>query len=275
MENVSANGAEIPVIGLGTWRLRGEECARIVSEALRLGYRHVDTAQMYENEQAVGEGLRTSGVPRDEVFVTTKIWFDCLAPGLLERTAEDRLKLLGLDDVDLMLVHWPTREVALADTMASLAKVRRAGLARHIGVANFTVPLLEEAVAACPEPLVANQVEYHPRLDQSAVLAACRRLGISLTAYRPLGAGGLLDEPLITETASRYRRSPSQILLRWLVQQEGVAAIPKTSTPERLAENIDVFSFELSAPDMKAISGLAEPDGRGVDPSWAPAWDAA
>src|SRR5205807_721910 len=189
MQFVSANGARVPIVGLGTWELRGRTCARVVEQALRLGYRHIDTAEMYDNEREVGEGLRSSGIKRDEVFVTTKIWPSHFAPRELERAAKDSLARLRLPEVDLLLLHWPNPRIPLSETLPALCKVKRMGLARHIGVSNFTVALIEEAVALAEEPLVCNQVETHVFIDQSKVIAACRRHGMAVVAYSPLARG--------------------------------------------------------------------------------------
>jgi 2,5-diketo-D-gluconate reductase B len=175
MQFVEANGAKIPAIGLGTWELRGRACARLVEQALKLGYRHIDTAQVYENEREVGEGLRASRVRRDDVFVTTKVWTTHFAPNDLERSTKESLTKLRLTEVDLLLLHWPNPQVPLAETLGALAHVKKLGMSRHIGVSNFTVALIDEAVAACPEPLVCDQVEYHPYLDQTKVKEACAR----------------------------------------------------------------------------------------------------
>src|SRR5215831_4582727 len=164
---IEANGARIPLLGLGTWELRGRTCARIVEQALRLGYRHIDTAQIYDNERDVGEGLRASGVNRDEVFVTTKIWPSHFAPRELERSAKECLARLRLSEVDLLLLHWPNPHIPLAETLGALCGLKRDGFARHIGISNFTVALVEEAVRVAPEPLVSNQIEAHPFLDQT------------------------------------------------------------------------------------------------------------
>src|ERR1700722_13955823 len=187
---VEAKGARIPVIGLGTWDLRGRVCARVVEQALRLGYRHVDTAEMYDNEREVGEGVHASGVKRNEVFVTTKIWPSHFAPRELARAARDCLVRLRLSEVDLLLLHWPNPQIPLRETLGALCKVKRMGLARSIGVSNFTVALLDEAVAIADEPLVCNQIEMHPFLDQSKVVAACRRHGMAVVAYSPIARGG-------------------------------------------------------------------------------------
>src|SRR5713226_8277315 len=242
MQLVEANGAKIPAIGLGTWELRGRSCARLVEQALRLGYRHIDTAQVYENEREVGEGLRASGVRRDDVFVATKVWTTHFAPNDLERSTRESLAKLRLAEVDLLLLHWPNPQVPLSETLGALAHVKQLGMARHIGVSNFTVALIEEAVAACPEPLMCDQVEYHPYLDQTKVLDACARHGLALVAYSPVARGRIKNDRALLRIGDRYRKTATQICLRWLVQQ-GVAAIPRTSKLERLSENIDIFDF--------------------------------
>jgi len=184
MHFIEAKGASIPAIGLGTWELRGRTCARLVEQALKLGYRHIDTAQIYENERDVGDGLRASGIRRDEVFVTTKVWTTHFAPNDLERSTRESLARLRLSNVDLLLLHWPNPHVPLAETLGALAHVKRLGLSRHIGISNFTVALIEEATALCPEPLACDQVEYHPYLDQTRVLDACAHHGMALVAYQ-------------------------------------------------------------------------------------------
>ena len=249
MNFIEANGAKIPAIGLGTWELRDRTCARIVEQALRLGYRHIDTAQVYENEREVGEGVRASGVKRDEIFLTTKIWTTHFKPNDLERSAKESLARLRMTEVDLLLLHWPNPQVPLAETLGALARVKQLGLARHIGVSNFTVALIEEAVAACPEPLVCDQVEYHPYLDQTKVREACARHGMAVVAYSPVAKGRIKNDRALLRIGDRYRKTAAQVCLRWLVQQN-VAAIPRTSKLERLSENIDIFDFELSEDDM-------------------------
>ncbi|HEX8164657.1 MAG TPA: aldo/keto reductase [Beijerinckiaceae bacterium] len=269
---VEAHGAAIPAIGLGTWQLRGGECAVAVQAALEVGYRHVDTASMYGNEEAVGAGLKASGVPRGEVFVTTKVWPDDLAPADLRRSAEASLKCLGLSQVDLLLIHWPNSGIPLAGTVRALCEAKRAGLARHVGVANFTVRLLDEAVRLADEPIVANQCEYHPYLDQGAVLAACRRHGVAFVSYCPIGKAQVLSEPAVRTVAAAHGRTPAQVVLRWHLQQ-GVAAIPKSGNRARIAENFSVSGFALTDDEMARISGLARRGGRMVAPSWSPQWD--
>src|SRR6201996_3549166 len=211
MQTIQANGAIIPAIGLGTWELRGRTCARIVEQAIKLGYRHIDTAQVYENEREVGEGLRASGIKRDELFVTTKVWTTHFAPNDLERSTKESLAKLRLTEVDLLLLHWPNPHVPLAETLGALSHAKRMGLARHIGVSNFTVALMEEAVKACPEPLVCDQVEYHPYLDQAKVREACTANGLALVAYSPVAKGKIKTDPTLTRIGRDYRKSPAQI----------------------------------------------------------------
>ena len=268
------NGAKIPLLGLGTWDLRDRTCARVVEQALRLGYRHVDTAQMYDNEREVGEGLHASGVKRDEYFITTKIWPAHFSPPALERAAHECLARLRLSEVDLLLLHWPNPQIPLAETLGALAKVKREGLARNIGVSNFTVALIDEAVRLSSEPIFCNQIECHPYLDQSKVIAACRRHGLAVVAYSPIARGDAHKDNVLASIGTRYGKTAAQVCLRFLVQQN-IVVIPRTSKVERLTENAAIFDFVLSNDDMAQIAKLARRDGRRVD--WAfsgqPKWD--
>jgi diketogulonate reductase-like aldo/keto reductase len=272
MQFIEANGARIPAIGLGTWELRGRTCARLVEQALRFGYRHIDTAQMYENEREVGEGLRASGVDRNDVFVTTKVWTTHFAPNDLERSVKESLKQLRLAQIDLVLLHWPNPRIPLSETLSALANVRRLGMTRHIGVSNFTVALIEQAAALCPEPLVCNQVEYHPYLDQAKVLEACRRHDMALVAYSPVAKGRIKNDETLARIGAAYGKTAAQVCLRWLVQQN-VAAIPRTSRIERLSENIEIFDFALTDDEMTRISAMGSVKGRLTDFGFAPKWD--
>jgi diketogulonate reductase-like aldo/keto reductase len=259
-ETVQAGGARIPLLGLGTWDLRGKNCTRMVDEALRLGYRHIDTAAMYRNENAVGEGLRASGVPRDDVFITTKVWSSDLRARDFERSAHDSLKNLELDSVDLLLIHWPNASIPLRETVGALCKMNREGVARHVGVSNFDVALIAEAMRLSTEPLVNNQIELHPFLDQSQTIAASRKAGMSVTAYSPVARGKVMRDAVLARVAKAHGRSPAQISLRYLVQQD-IIVIPKTSRPERLKENAAIFDFQLTPAEMKEIASLASPHG--------------
>ncbi len=264
--SIAANGAAIPLLGLGTWELRGRGCARVVEQALRLGYRAIDTAEMYDNERDVGEGLRASGIKRGEVFLTTKIWPNHFAPRELERAARDSLVRLRLSEVDLLLLHWPNPQVPLAETIGALCKVKRDGLARHIGVSNFTVALIEQALAAASEPLVCDQVECHVFLDQSKLIAGAGKHGMAIVAYSPLARGDIRNDPVLARAAKAHGKSAAQICLRYLVQQN-IAVIPRTSKLERLSENAAIFDFTLSDAEMRDIGALASRDGRLID--WA------
>src|SRR6266404_2363724 len=210
MHFVEANGAKIPAIGLGTWELRGRTCARLVEQAIKLGYRHIDTAQIYENEREVGEGVRASGIRRDQMFVTTKVWTTHFAPNDLERSTKESLARLRVAEVDLLLLHWPNPHVPLSETLGALAHVKQLGMARHIGVSNFTVSLIEQAVAACPEPLMCDQVEYHPYLDQTKVKEACARHGLALVAYSPIAKGRIKGDRSLARIGDRYRKTAAQ-----------------------------------------------------------------
>jgi 2,5-diketo-D-gluconate reductase B len=266
MQFAEAHGARIPLIGLGTWDLRGGVCARIVEQALRLGYRHVDTAEMYDNEREVGEGLRASGVRRGDVFVTTKIWPAHFAPRELDRTARECLARLRLSEVDLLLLHWPNPQIPISETLGALCKVKRDGLAKHIGVSNFTVALIEEAWRHTTEPLVCNQVECHPFLDQSKVISACRARGMAVVAYSPIARGGAKNDKVLGQIGAAHGKTAAQVCLRFLVQQ-GIVVIPRTSKVERLSENAAIFDFTLSDAEMTDIAALASGDGRIID--WA------
>jgi 2,5-diketo-D-gluconate reductase B len=274
MQFLEAKGARIPLVGLGTWDLRGRVCARVVEQALRLGYRHIDTAEMYDNEREVGEGMRASGVKREDVFITTKVWPSHFAPKDLQRAAKDSLARLRVSQVDLLLLHWPNPQVPLADTLGALSEVRRMGMARHIGVSNFTVVLVREAHRLAGDELVCNQIEMHPFLDQSKLTAVCRSLGIGIIAYSPIAKGGAKNDIVLGRIGEAHGKSAAQVSLRFLVQQ-GIAVIPRTTRIERLTENAAIFDFALTEAEMGAIRRLARPGGRLVDYAFSgtPKWD--
>lgn len=270
---LTAHGCTLPAIGFGTSKMgdRGE----VVATALQAGYRHIDTAWKYGSEKGVGNGIRASGVPRSEIFLVTKVSHEYLAADAFARSVDESLKNLQVDYVDMLHVHWPSMDgVPLKETMAALAKAKRQGLTRHIGVANFNIALLEEALAVCPEPLVTLQAEYHPYLDQRKILDYCRKKGLVFTAYCPLGRGGLFEDPVLGAIASAHGKTIAQVALRWSIQQGGIVPIPRSSNPERIAQNLDVFDFVLNDDEMRRIHGLARPDGRIANPAGrAPAWD--
>jgi diketogulonate reductase-like aldo/keto reductase len=273
MPTLSAHGARIPVIGFGTSQLGN--CAEIVATALKLGYRHIDTAWKYGTEQGVGDGIKASGVPRKDIFLVTKVSHENLKADAFAKSVEESLGRLQTDYVDLLFVHWPAIDgTPLAETMKALAKAKRDGKARHIGVANFNIALIEDAMRRCPEPLSVLQAEYHPYLDQAKVLAYCRQAGLAFMAYCPLGRGRLFKDPVLAEIARAKGRSLAQVALRWLVQQGNIAPIPRSSNPQHMAESLNVFDFSLTEAEMKRIHALARPDGRIANPAGrAPKWD--
>ncbi len=271
---LAVHGARIPAIGFGTSGL-GYVRAEHVAAALKAGYRHIDTARKYGTEPAVGEGIRASGVARADIFVCTKVSHENLHADDFARSLDDSLAALGMDYVDLLLVHWPEKNTPLAETMSALGRAKRQGLARHVGVANFNIAMLDQAIALCPEPLVTLQVECHPYLDQSKVIAACRERGLVLTAYCPLARGRLKDDAVLSDIGRRFGKTSAQVALRWLMQQDIIAAIPRSSNAARIAENINVFDFELADDDMRRIGALKRPNGRTANPvGRAPVWDA-
>ena len=274
MKTVSTAGVEIPILGLGVFQMSPEDTERMVTQALEVGYRHIDTAAMYQNETEVGHGLRASSVDRDKVFLTTKVWREFIGAGDLQKSAEDSLKRLNQDYVDLLLIHWPNAAVPLEESIGALNDIKRRGLARAIGVANFPSAMFEKAVGLSEAPLATNQVEYHPSLSQRAVLEAVRRHNSTLTAYSPLARGGVAREPVLIEIGETHGMSPAQIALRWFPQQERVIAIPKTANPARLRENLEIFDFGLTDEEMVRISAIARPGARLVSPPFAPEWDA-
>lgn len=274
MHAVEAHGASIPAIGLGTWTLEGSHCADLVAAAIGAGYRHIDTAAMYGNERAVGAGIRASGIDRGELFVTTKVWWTDIAEGDLQQSAENSRDRLGLDKVDLLLIHWPNPRIRLEESIAALNDARKKGLARHIGVSNFPTALLEKAVRLSPAPLICDQVEYHPCLAQRKVKAFCENHGMAMVSYCPLFRGGNLSaEKAVADAAGRHGKTPAQIVLRWHVQQPGVVCIPRTRRVERLSENISIFDFALSEAEMAAISALSARNVRICNFGFSPQWD--
>ena len=263
---LSAHGAEIPALGFGTSPQTGSLAADEVVAALKAGYRHIDTARKYGTERQVGEAMRASGVPRREIFLTTKVSHENLREADFARSVNESLEALKVDYFDLLMIHWPNPEIPVAEAVKGLAKAKRQGIARHIGIANFNTTLLAEALRHCPEPIVALQAEYHPYLDQTKVLAACRKHGLAFVAYCPLGRGRLFSDPVLAEIAQSRGKSIAQIALRWLMQQ-GLGAIPRSSNPQRIADNFKAFDFTLSDDEMKRISALKRANGRIANPS--------
>jgi len=273
---VRAHGAAIPVIGLGTGAMSGaastREHAESVASALRAGYRHVDTARKYGSEEGVGKGMRAAGVPREDIFVTTKVWHDRQKAGDLERSVDESLERLKLPFVDLLLIHWPNKDVPLKETLDALAGTKRAGKTRYVGVANFTAALIEEAVKLSSEPLVTNQIEVHPFIDRSKVIAASRRHGLSITAYCPVARGAAPGDAVLARIGAAHGKTPAQISLRFLVQQD-IIPIPRSADPKHIADNMAVFDFSLSDSEMAELKTLGAANKRIVSPPHAPQWD--
>jgi len=273
MEYVAAQGARLPAIGLGTWDLRGRDCYEAVKTALAVGYRHIDTAELYGNEAEIGAAIRDSGVARGDIFITTKIPMGQLRAAQVKRNAEESLRKLGTDHLDLLLIHWPSRDEPLDETLGAFGKLLEAGKTRFIGVSNFTVALLAETIEKHRAPIICNQIECHPYLSQLPVLAAARKYGLAVTAYSPLARGKAAHDPDLAAIGKKYGKSATQVALRWLIEQGNVAAIPKASSREHAATNLAIFDFTL-APEDRARIDAKRGATRFVDPrGWAPEWD--
>jgi 2,5-diketo-D-gluconate reductase B len=273
MKFVSANGASIPALGFGTFRVPGPDAERMVSHVLANGYRHIDTAQIYGNEAEVGDGIRRSGVARGNIFLTTKVWVENYRHDAFLASVDESLGKLKTDYVDLLLLHWPNEAVPLAEQIGALNEVAKAGKVRHIGVSNFNTDLMRQAVNLSGLPIVTNQVEYHPYIDQTPVLRAAKQFDMSVTAYYAMADGKVLEDVVLKAIAAKHGKSIAQVVLRWIVQQ-GVIALSKTVSENRAKENAAIFDFELSPEEMASIHALAQPDGRIVSPDGlAPVWD--
>ncbi len=275
MLSIKNSDATIPALGFGTWKLEGDECTKCVKKALSVGYRHIDTAQIYGNEAAVGKALDQTDVARDDIFLVTKIWMDKAKDGDVQSSIQESLTKLKTDYVDLVLMHWPVENVAFEETFKAFQEIQRKGMARHIGVSNFTVSQLKKVREELGAKIITNQVEYHPSLSQEPVLDYLRAHDMFLTAYSPLGRGDDLENDILNQLADKYNKTNAQIILRWLVQQKSVVAIPKSGNFERIEENYNIWDFELQESEMKDIFSLARPDGRMINPDWAPDWDNA
>ena len=251
----------MPALGFGTWQLDNGTAQPLVEQALEIGYRHIDTAQIYGNEQDVGAAIAASGVKRDDIFLTTKVWIDHFADGDLQTSVDLSLEKLGVDHVDLLLLHWPKPTTPLDETLAALNDVKDRGLTRAIGLSNFPSAVMAQAQNLSKAQIATNQVEYHPYLSQNTLIAAAHAAGTSITAWSPLAQGKIADDSALIAIGEAHGKTPGQITLRWLIQQ-GVIAIPRTKTPARIAENFDVLDFNLSDAEMAAVFALARPDGR-------------
>jgi 2,5-diketo-D-gluconate reductase B len=267
----SAHGIRLPALGFGTWRLTGSECRDAVADALAMGYRHIDTARIYQNEREVGDGWKRSGVARSDFFLTTKLWTDRLTPAGVAESARASLSDLQTDYVDLLLIHWPNPDVPLEDTLGAMLRLRDEGLTRAVGVSNFPPSLFERAAELAP--VVTNQVEYHPLLGQDRLLEAIRARGSTLTAYKPLARGLVAQEEVVQEIAQAHGCTPEQVVLRWFLEQPDVIVIPKAASPKHRSANFEVLDLSLT-PDEVARIGVLDRGERTVDPDFAPDWEA-
>lgn len=272
MNNVTIKGATIPALGLGTFQLPNDLARDITAAALSEGYRHIDTAQAYRNEDGVGSAIKNSGIARDEIFLTTKVFRESLAKKDFMPSVEESLRNLKTDYVDLLLIHWPNRNVPVTEYMDQLMEAQQKGYTRYIGVSNHTTALLDQVLATGAD-IITNQVEYHPLINQTKLYTYLRAHGISLTAYSPIAQGKVLGNPVLKAIGEKYGKNEVQVSLRWLVQQDSVMAIPRTSKAERLEDNFNIFDFELSAEDVALIDQLKKDHLRVVNPSFAPDWD--
>jgi 2,5-diketo-D-gluconate reductase B len=274
MQNVNAGNAVIPAIGFGTYGMSAAEIHRLIPAALSAGFRHIDTAQIYGNEAEIGDCVAASGIPRSEIFLTTKVWVSYYPKRHFEASVNESLRKLKTDYIDLLLLHWPGSDVPLAEQIAGLNAVARAGKVRHIGVSNFNRALMTESIRLSAVPLVTNQFEYHPYLNQSLLIESTRQAGLAVTGYCGMAIGRVFSDPTLKEIAARHDKTIAQIVLRWLIQQRGVVALSRTTRIDRLAQNLLVFDFELDGADMAAIHALATTGSRIVNPpGLAPQWD--
>ncbi len=274
MQTVTAHGAAVPALGFGVFRMSDAEVERVVPAALEAGFRHFDTAQIYQNEAALGRALQAAGARRDDLFLTTKVWVDNYSADAFAASVDESLDRLKVDQVDLLLLHWPADQVPIADQIERLNAVQAAGKTRFIGVSNQNIAQMRESIERSAAPIVTNQVELHPYLPQHALTAAAKEAGVAVTAYYSMADGAVPKDEVLQRIGARYGKSAAQVGLRWLIQQ-GYIALSKTANPARAAENIAIFDFALDDADMAAIAALARPGGRLVSPAGlAPAWDA-
>ena len=272
----TAGQANIPVLGLGTWQSTGQDCVDVVSQALKMGYEHIDTAQAYGNEKEVGQGIKQSGVSRDKFFLTTKIFPDDMKfePEKLIAAAKRSLADLDTNYVDLLLLHWPDDRVPLSETIPALCELQKQGLTRHIGVSNFNIANIIEAEKYADVPIVVNQVEFHPLIKQKTLQTFLNNHHILLEAYSPLARGDVFDNEIIKEIADKHNVTPAQISLAWILADKHRIAIPKTSNPDHLQGNLDAMKVQLSTDELEQIGKLASSDGRKIEhPDYSPEWD--
>ncbi|MBS1271061.1 MAG: putative oxidoreductase [Candidatus Marinimicrobia bacterium] len=256
MKTLHIQGADIPALGIGTWQMHGSTCRKSVLKALEIGYRHVDTAQMYRNEEEVGKAIRESDISRDDIFLTTKVVQSNLAPSDVLSSTRASLDRLESEYIDLLLIHWPSSTVPIPDSIQAMNELQEEGVVKHIGVSNFSVAEMQEALNASETPIITNQVEFYPSRTRGAILDFCQENDLMLTAYSPLGKGRIIGHPTLEDIGEKYGKSSAQVALHWLIQQLNVSVIPKASTDQHIRENFDIFDFELSEKEMKIVASL-------------------
>lgn len=266
------NDDTVPALGFGTWQMQGEDCSKALNAALSAGFRHIDTAQAYKNEQDIGRTLASSGIPREELFITTKVWWEHLDEAGVKQSFAGSLDSLQTTYVDLLLIHWDDDSVPMDETLSAMNDLKDRGQVKHVGVSNFTVPKLEQARKLSRSPIFANQIEYHPFLGEKPIRKFCREHGIPITAYCPVARGEVTDDPTLKEIGETHGKTAIQVTLRWLLQQDQVMAIPKSTTPAHIRDNIGIFDFELSSEEMDRIFAL-DRNERLIDPEFAPDWN--
>lgn len=271
METDQIDGSEIPRLGFGTFQIKGSQCSESVEDALEVGYRHIDTARIYGNEEEVGQALKNSGVDREDVFLTTKLWRDELHPDQVPKAVASSLQQLQTDYIDLCLIHWPVNDIPVAETLQAMDEEKQKGNLRHLGVSNFTTYHLEK-VRQSGIRVITNQVEYHAMLDQTELIEMLHQMNMTLSAYSPLARGRLTDHPVLKEIGNKYDKLPSQVAIRWLLDQDNMWVLPKSTSPERRRSNFDVFDFSLDQEDNERIKSL-EKNRRVINPDFAPVWD--
>lgn len=272
MEFDHIDGSDVPRLGFGTFMMEGQTCFESVKDALKIGYRHIDTARIYGNESEVGEAIAQSGLKREDIFLTSKLWRDELRGEQVGPAVSSSLKNLQTDYLDLCLIHWPVDDVPVAETIEAMRQEQQKGKIKHLGVSNFTTYYLEQ-IEKSGIRTITNQVEYHAMLDQSALRKKLKVMNMTLSAYSPLARGRLIDHPLLDEIGEKYDKSSSQVALRWLLDQDDVWVLPKSATHERRKSNFELFDFQLDEEDHMTINNEFEKNKRVINPEFAPSWD--
>lgn len=272
MKQIKIKGATVPALGFGTFQLDNDTAYKMVRAALEAGYRHIDTAQIYNNEEGVGRAIEDSGIPREEIFLTTKVWYEKLDKQQFMPSVEESLRKLKTKQVDLLLIHWPNPEVPVEEYIGELVKAQEKGYTKYIGVSNHTTALLDKVLATGAD-IITNQVEYHPFINQDTLNNYLGKNDITLTAYSPIAQGKVMGNDTLKSIGEKYGKNEAQVALRWMIQQDGVLAIPRSSKEAHMKANLNIFDFELTPEEMQKITALKQNDGRIVNPPFAPDWD--